>query len=284
MKATVYTQPTLFLDAVKDLLSSEEAFNNLPLGITLKFCQAFPEGQEAGFDKFRMVAIEDDGKVVAMACQDVPRFLLFYLGKGQQEQMASKIAEVVQAQEWGITGLVGERVAAHKLANAFVGSEYSVGADQLCYELREVIPPRPVSGKLQLADINAKALVFRWMEEFYDEVISEAERDIGVPYQLTEDRLKNGQVWFWEDGGPVSMAFATRPLPRGICVSYVYTPPAHRKKGYASNLVADFSAEMLRQGKEFCVLFTESHNPTSNKIYQDIGYNLLGETIILNFK
>lgn len=283
MKAIAYTQPTLFLNAVNELLSTQEAFNNLPLGITVKFCQTYPEGVEADHDKFRMIVVEDNGKVVAMACQDVPRFLLFYLGEGEHEEKARLISDMIKEQEWEITGVVGERAAAHQLAKAFVGSNYSITAEHLCYELREVIPPRPAPGILKVAGIESKDLIFKWLEEFYDEVIPEEERDMGIPFDLTEERLKNGQVFLWEDEEPVSMAVATRPLPNGICVSYVYTPLEARKKGYASNIVAALSSEMLRRGKTYCALFTDGHNPTSNKIYQDIGYNLIGKTLILNF-
>lgn len=283
MKAIFYTQPTLFLEAVNELLSAQEALNNLPLGITSKFCKTFPNGGEAPHDQFRMVLLEDKGKVVGMACQEVPRFLLFYLGEDSLEEKAQVLAEEMTKKNWDITGLVGNRTATRILADAFVGSNYIVGAEQLCYELKKVIPARPAPGKLTQIGMESKDLVFKWMEEFYEEVIAEEERDIGIPYALTEERIANGQVWFWDNNGPVSMAMTTRPLPRGICVSYVYTPPEARKNGYASCLVAAISTEMLNQGKEYCALFTDGANPTSNKIYQDIGYNLIGQSSILNF-
>jgi predicted GNAT family acetyltransferase len=52
----------------------------------------------------------------------------------------------------------------------------------------------------------------------------------------------------------------------------VYTPPALRKRGYASALTAALSQELLDSGRKFCFLFTDLANPTSNRIYQQIGY------------
>ena len=52
----------------------------------------------------------------------------------------------------------------------------------------------------------------------------------------------------------------------------VYTPPALRRRGFASALVAAVSAVGLASGKEVCVLYTDLANPTSNSIYQKIGY------------
>ena len=65
---------------------------------------------------------------------------------------------------------------------------------------------------------------------------------------------------------------AAGPTPRGICIGPVYTPPDRRGRGYASNLVAEVSQRQIASDRSFCVLFTDLANPTSNHIYQAIGY------------
>ena len=55
-------------------------------------------------------------------------------------------------------------------------------------------------------------------------------------------------------------------------VNGVYTPPEHRGRGYATSCVAALSARLLAEGRRFCFLFTDAANPTSNAIYQRIGY------------
>jgi predicted GNAT family acetyltransferase len=61
----------------------------------------------------------------------------------------------------------------------------------------------------------------------------------------------------------------------GTRIGYVYTPPEARRRGYASALVAEVSQTMLERGCDFCVLYTDMSNPTSNGIYQTIGYRLI---------
>jgi predicted GNAT family acetyltransferase len=80
-------------------------------------------------------------------------------------------------------------------------------------------------------------------------------------------------AYVWEDAGEV-VAFAgvAGPTPRGIRIGPVYTPPDRRGRGYASNLVAEVSRRQLASGRNFCFLFTDLANPTSNHIYQTIGY------------
>jgi len=87
------------------------------------------------------------------------------------------------------------------------------------------------------------------------------------------ESIRQNRVFFWVDAGEVvSIAIGNRPQIKGICVSGVYTPPAHRGKGYARALVAEVSKEFLSRGYELTNLFTDLSNPTSNKIYQEVGY------------
>jgi predicted GNAT family acetyltransferase len=75
------------------------------------------------------------------------------------------------------------------------------------------------------------------------------------------------------------MAGKNRPTKNGMTVSYVYTPPVYRGKGYASALVAQLSREILLE-KTYASLYTDIQNPTSNKIYQLIGYEPVGDSTI----
>jgi hypothetical protein len=44
------------------------------------------------------------------------------------------------------------------------------------------------------------------------------------------------------------------------------------KRGYASACVAGLTQRLLDEGHAFCCLCTDLANPTSNRIYQTIGY------------
>ena len=83
---------------------------------------------------------------------------------------------------------------------------------------------------------------------------------------------------------PVSMAGLSRPTTHGISINDVYTAPEFREKGYASSLVAHLSQYALDHGKEFCSLYTDLANPTSNSIYQKIGYYPVADVMDVHFK
>jgi len=80
-------------------------------------------------------------------------------------------------------------------------------------------------------------------------------------------------MWLWEvDGEPVSTAWLSAPVAGVTRISGVYTPPERRGHGYASGVVAAASQHALDAGVDACMLYTDLANPTSNKIYQALGY------------
>jgi predicted GNAT family acetyltransferase len=82
-------------------------------------------------------------------------------------------------------------------------------------------------------------------------------------------------LYVWDHDGPVSMASARGPTPHGIRIGGVYTPRELRRRGYASACVASLGRRLMAEGRECCFLFTDARNPTSNRIYQAIGYELV---------
>jgi predicted GNAT family acetyltransferase len=85
----------------------------------------------------------------------------------------------------------------------------------------------------------------------------------------------------WEDSVPVCMAGCLGPTPNGITILSVYTPPEHRGRGYASACVAALTQRLLERGRRRVFLSTDLSNPTSNAIYQRIGYAPAGDLEVL---
>ena len=98
-----------------------------------------------------------------------------------------------------------------------------------------------------------------------------------------------GRDPLWEDGGePVSLAGWGGPTPNGIRIGPVYTPPELRGRGYATALTAELSQRLLdgrlfEGGRRFCFLYTDLANPTSNAIYERIGYRRVAESAEIVF-
>jgi predicted GNAT family acetyltransferase len=91
------------------------------------------------------------------------------------------------------------------------------------------------------------------------------------------------RIFLWEDAEPVSLVGVGGATPNGIRIGPVYTPPRFRGHGYASALTATVSQAMLDEGRRFCFLYTDLANPTSNKIYQAIGYKPVTDALMVGF-
>ena len=138
------------------------------------------------------------------------------------------------------------------------------------FSLHQVQHITPCGGLLLQADKTHRDLILEWARQFNKEVqIDENEKFIKSHVDYT---IRTGNAFLWIDKEPVCMTFRERPHEYGVSIGYVYTPKEHRIQGYATNLVAAVSKRSLSEGYHHCTLFTDATNPTSNSIYQKIGY------------
>jgi predicted GNAT family acetyltransferase len=66
-------------------------------------------------------------------------------------------------------------------------------------------------------------------------------------------------------------------------IGYVYSPPEWRGRGYATACVARVSQRVLDSGLQFCFLYTDLSNPTSNSIYRRLGYRPVYDVVAIGF-
>jgi predicted GNAT family acetyltransferase len=159
------------------------------------------------------------------------------------------------------------------------GAEVETQMRQGVYVADAVTPPTGVPGRLRRAGSDDKELLSEWVDAFH------ADTGLpGEPERELEDRIESGRLFVWiVDERPVSMTGATPPAADVSRVQYVYTPVDQRGHGYASACVAAVTARELAEPRRTCVLYTDLANPTSNGIYQAVGYRLLGEAVQLGF-
>lgn len=259
--------PATFERLVGPFLASHEAENNLAIGLIAGMVAGRSWGHAVYFG-----AVRDNDRVVGAALR-AGLYLIVTVGTSD-DALRLLIDDAVRATS-DAPGIVGPRDVARRaveLWTARTGQRARVQVAERIYKLSRVIPPRRAPGVMRPAVASDRDLLTKWFVAFVVE---------SQPYfDASEDRAReNAQRWIdsgqfrvWDDAGVVSMAGASGPTAHGIRVAAVYTPPELRGRGYASNLVAVLSQEQLDSGREFCFLFTDLANPTSNKIYIDIGY------------
>ncbi len=135
-------------------------------------------------------------------------------------------------------------------------------------------PPQPASGTLRLPRPDERNLLVRWMEEFIGEtgLIGGAQSA-----SMVDARMRQQGLLVWDDGRPVSLVGVNPAVAGVVRIGPVYTPRALRRRGYAGSAVAAVSRRALAGGADRCMLYTDLTNPTSNKIYAEVGYRRCGD-------
>jgi GNAT superfamily N-acetyltransferase len=249
-------------------LSEREAENALLLGL-LAALPASPV----------MLRVTSAGQTVFAAFDGGHNLIVSRGTAAAVEAAAARLSELTLAPP----GVVGPATAAEQFARAWAlarGCAFELAVDQRIYELTEVKPPPPVPGAMRPVLPAELELVAAWGAAFDAESLPPHERrTLEQARELMARRTAAGELFGWAVAGQlVAMAGLARPTARTISVNGVYTPPAHRRRGHATALVAAISAEGLRRGKSACVLYTDLANPTSNSIYQRIGYRAVCES------
>ncbi|MDP9363216.1 MAG: GNAT family N-acetyltransferase [Chloroflexota bacterium] len=258
-----------FLRRSRTFLVAREAEHNLLLGLAGQLVEDPARYVAAPY----LATVERGGEVVAAALMTPPDNLQSSLADDQAAPGA--IAADVRAGWAALPGVAGPTAEARAFAERWrelAGQPFRLGMAQRIYALERVVPVAGVPGAARRATAADRTQLADWMVAFSkealgDEHAKQAERAVDL-------RLGGPGAGFflWEDGAPVCMVGFTGPTPHGIRIAPVYTPSALRGRGYGSAATAAASQALLDEGRRFCFLHTDLANPTSNRIYQAIGY------------
>jgi uncharacterized protein len=264
------------LGAAEDLLSLiqpeldlHEAANSLMLGILEQLVRNPERIQKPPC----LMVVQEEAGLVLAAVMTPPKKLVVYGRSGDLKDGTRLLVDDLCHAGLSIPGVLGPEIVAKEFALCWsqqTGRVVQLEQRQRLYALRQVITPSTGSGTLRKAGQADASRIIGWWMGFHQEIFGEVDREEAT--QAVSLRIGEGDIYLWEDGQPVSMAMKTRPLKKGISVNGVYTPPEFRGKGYATACVAGLSRLLLGAGWEYCALFTDLANPTSNSIYQKIGY------------
>jgi predicted GNAT family acetyltransferase len=274
-----------FLEQAGPLLLADEARHNLILGIAGTIRDS-P-------DRYRVRSlwlVRDGDDVVGAALRTPPYNLI--LARPRSPEAVGALAEAVAGED--LPGVVGTEPEVHEFAAAWsartgLPSRTSMRQGVYALESVESLPEAPGSARVATADDLELSL--RWWVAFGEEVLHEG----GPGREDAEENVRHklfspgSGFLLWEDGGStVSLAGWGGPTPNGIRVGPVYTPPELRGRGYATTLTAELSRRLLdgrlfEGGRRFCFLYTDLANPTSNAIYERIGYRRVAESAEIVF-
>ncbi len=194
------------------------------------------------------------------------------------------VANDLADRERKLKGLVGPLTQCEAFAR--VWCERTGQAHVLRFHLRHFeLTGNPVltaaPGRLRLPDTGEHALIVDWQDAFFDEVGLTDDRAPARRNVLR--RVERGLVRLWDDDGVVSYIGFGESAAGTARIAPVYTPPRFRGRGYASAMVGELSRQLLDAGKRAIFLTTDVANPTSNGIYQRIGFRPVADHFHFDF-
>jgi predicted GNAT family acetyltransferase len=272
-----------FLAEAGPLLLADEPRHNLIIGIAGNV-------RDGVYEDFRLWLVRDGGRPVAAALRTLTYNLI--LARPESPDALAALVDAVAGED--LPGVVGSVPEVEEFADLWArrtGRGTRTSMRQGIFALEHVEPPPPAPGSARPAGADDRELVLSWLIAFGSEVLHEGGPGDDRVEPMFEHRLASPTSGFliWEDEGePVSLAGWGGATPNGIRVGPVYTPPELRGRGYATALTAEVSQQLLdgrllEGGRRFCFLYTDLANPTSNAIYERIGYRRVGESAEIVF-
>lgn len=267
----VYEEILRFKEDVTPFLEKNEQENNLMLGILQVATEAIFMGVAKQGEESAVVFLQTVEKQIIVATSEI--------AEEDIVELAKKLTKVYP----DIPGFIGNKKIVQKLAEEIAileQKEINVVMEQGVYELKQVKKKWNGDGNFRVVSSDELSLIEQWIYQFCEDVKLPTTKEEAK--QTAYTLINNNRLFGLEvDGKLVSVAAKTRPTKNNITVNFVYTPKEVRKKGYASNCVAALSQRMLDEGYKTITLYTDLANPASNKIYQEIGYEQIMESVLI---
>lgn len=280
MKIKQFSNASEFLELARDVLAANEVQYGLMHSLATRLAI---NPNVFGSEPPWFLAVTDSQGVCAAVLRTPPHNLILAYFSGNQTEIAKLIAQAISTDYGDIPGVIGETSLVGAFSDLWSKKQRLQIADKMnqrIYVLESVNAVSLPPGRFRVAEMTDKPVVSEWSAPFHGETFGPRSK---MPIDRIEDRIDLKDLFVWENGGLVSIAGKARPIGGGISVGPVYTPPEYRRRGYASACVSSLCRLLLASGYKYCSLYTDLGNPTSNSIYQRIGFTPVYDSVQIQF-
>ena len=262
-----------FFKKTHETLEKDEVKGNLIFGLANNLIKN--KNQFGNDDPFYSI-IYNENIIKIIGLMTLPHPINIFQNCNYDDHSMNKFINNIAEHYSDIPGINGEK----KISEIFIEKWIKINKCKIildknlrCYKLEKVNNYNKPAGKFRKAEIFDIDIIKEFTLKFSEEINDPVKEGIKLMNTITEN-INDGLYYVWENNNIVSIAKKARPTKNGMAINSVYTPKEYRQKGYATAVVAELSRTILNSGKKFCTLFTDLANPTSNSIYQKIGYKI----------
>ena len=272
MKVEFYEDINRFNELVFPFLLKHEAENNLLFSILNSLKEDF---YRYGDNKPVFISITENNKIKLVSIRTPPHNQI--LSYTDNLLTIDVLIDELIKNNFDLPGVLGFKKGAESFVKLWCrekGINTKLVANERIYKLERVAEETLGKNEFIKATRLYEDKILQWAKEFLIEALPERNNEmIEQSLKRVTKAVRKGKFFLLlENNEPISMAQKAGKTPNGNVVNYVYTPPELRRRGYATECVAKLSNYILEEGNQFCFLFTDLMNPTSNSIYQKIGY------------
>ena len=269
MRITGHSDPKPFLAQAEPLLNSDPFSTNVIAVVATRMASGTQPDSE---DHLWLTIEGDHGQAIGAAMHTPPHNM--FLSRMPQDAARALAEEVAHSDRDlpGVNGAIESTRTFARVWEGLTGRSSNIVREMRMYRLVDLVWPEAVPGQAHRAETSRHlSVVAAWFAAFHDEAQPDGPVDDWTA--TAERRMKAGEVHLWHTKGvPVALAGVSRAAAGVARVGPVYTPLSWRRNGYGSSITAAATAAALGAGAQHVVLYTDLGNPTSNAIYQTIGY------------
>lgn len=286
------TDPGAFLGTAGSYLARDPVLNTVVA--TAAHREAAPAEGPPQRPYWFLVVHDESGEVIGAGIRTAPFAPYPIFLSPLPEEAARRVAWELHTRGESVTAVNGALSAAQVCADEvarLTGGRVTVAVRTRLHRLDQLIPPAPVPGRLRPARADEAGIVAEWVGAFGREADKQAGRTHGVsaheppgPVWLSR-QISDRRAWFWvaDNDTPVHLTGVNPPAFGVARIGPVYTPPHQRGRGWARSAVAEVSRRIQAAGAQAC-LFTDAANPTSNRLYEALGYRPVADMVNLSIE
>jgi len=279
MQVVIEKDPIAFLNKYEAWLRQKTSENNLILGV-LNGCKTgkYKEGI--------FLAVVENEKPLLLAVQTPPKNLV--LSEDGSKESLKVLVEFLVKEDIKVPGSIGSPDNVKFFIESYgslVGKEFAPDMVMHIYSVNKVVVPEKIEGKLVFATQDDLEFSTKSLYDFSRESMPETEHlNIEELREKTLKSIQKGKVAIWKVNNKDVAIIVFDNLEYMGRITNVYTPPEFRKRGYAAAMTAQISQMLLDRGCDSVCLFADATNPTSNGVYQRIGYKHVTDSIVYVLK
>lgn len=272
-----YTDVTLFYKDNKAFLLKRELDNNVIIGICSSLIANNSSCKYCVF-----LNVYENNILVISVLKTISKAV--FSGIDFNNESLKLVLDYFLTNKIELSGIIGDKDLVTRFSELYP-KNVSQNKSLLVHELKQLSEINFSEGELIVAELSDLEWITDWSVQFQLDAQNFPLHSRECLLKSNALRIQNGDIFKWvHQNQTLSIAAIVRKTENIGIIGLVFTPKELRGFGYASALVWNLSQYILDRGYIKCGLFTDAANPTSNKIYYNIGYRSTNELLDIEFE